>query len=146
MKNNSRRRMMLRLATLCVLVASVIFLASDRPSHASDYWACDSPFDSCNATCNPSNAVPCFGDCQYSYFTCLYNAGEHYSRTPLVDPSASCWDNAVSIYNHCTSGMMPLGAGYGDTYANCMAASNDLAECCGQVQSEWWAINGPWCY
>jgi hypothetical protein len=150
MKDNSGRRLVLRLLTLSVLLAGIVFFASDRPqftAHATDPWAtCDPPFGTCNSTCNPSNKVPCFGDCQYSYFTCLYNNMEGYSHTPLIDPNAACWDNAVSIFDHCMIGKMAPGSSYSNVYADCMASTNDLSECCTQVMNEWWGINGPNCY
>ena len=147
------KRILLRLATLWILVAGLVFFATDRPeytAHASDYEVCDSGFTTCNNSCTPSTAVPCYGDCQYDYHQCLYNAGDQYSRTPIIDPSQSCWDNAVSVYNHCVIGMMPgqssMTPDYAGIYASCMATYNDPNECCGHVQAEWWQLNGPWCY
>lgn len=154
MRDRGTRRILLKLVTLSVLVAGVFFFVSDRPeyvAHANDCYSCDTAFPTCNNTCNPNNAVPCYGDCQTTYANCLYGCGNTYPRTPIVDPSASCWENAVRVYDHCVVGAMPGQSqwtpDYAGIYAQCMLDNNnDVSECCSHVQQAWWELNGPYCY
>src|ERR1700755_597368 len=133
MKSQSIRRVFFKLVTLSLIVAGVLLFAPDRPdyvAHARDcYSACDSAFPTCNSTCSPSNAVPCYGNCQGTYADCLYGCGNDYPHTPIVDPSASCWNNAVSVYNHCVVGKIPWtnpwSPDYTAIYADCMLDNNN---------------------
>lgn len=154
MKENTARRVVFRLVTLCVLLGGLLLVAAERPEYsasANNCDACHNSFPGCNATCSPSNAVPCYGNCQSSYASCLWGCGDQYSRTPLIDPSQSCWENAESVYNHCLVGQMPgqstYTPDYAGVYASCMAANNDdIYVCCDEVRYSWWDMNGPWCY
>lgn len=154
MKDNSVRKILFRLGSLSILLAGVMFFATDRQAYtvyADDYTACDNAFPGCNNNCNSTNAIPCYGNCQTTYFGCLYTAGHPYSHTPMINYNQQCWENAENVFNHCLIGEMPgTGGGVPDypaIYAAAMLANeNGVMGSCYEVQQAWWGFNGPNCY
>ena len=67
MKDNSRRRLVLRLTMLCVLFAGVTFFALDRPQFTSSAGTASAPAAMCGS---------CMAECYDAYHYCVGRGNE----------------------------------------------------------------------